>query len=257
MPVAIRWRKRPDMVEWMTAFIPGHSEAEIRAGFKDRFGIELTRPQIKNFKAVRGVRSGTVGGRFQKGNAPSNKGRRIEDFMTPEAIERTRDTRFKAGQLPHNAARLPIGCERVTRDGYIEVKVAHRPSRTRQAHDNWVPKHRLVWERAHGRPQPKGTKIIFCDHDLRNFDPANLLLVTNAEAGVMNRMGQEWSDRETAEAVLALARLKMAASSVRKRPRACAVCGETFKPEFDRQRTCRACLDKGLRAPRTNGRKDD
>lgn len=250
----IRWREHPEMVEWMVGYIPGHSESEIRAAFAGRFGMELSKSQIKNFKVNHGVKSGTVGGRFEKGMVPANKGRRQADYMTPEAIARTRATRFFKGQLPHNAARLPIGTERVTPDGYVEVKVADRPTGERGAHDNWVPKHRLVWEREHGREQPRGTKIIFCDGDRSNLDPENLMLVTDSELGVMNRMPQTWSDRETAEAVLALARLKMAASGVMRRPRACGVCGEVFEPEFERQRTCRACLDKGLRSPTASRR---
>lgn len=247
---AIRWRDRPDMVGFMLGYIPGHTEQEIREAFAERFGIELTEGQIGNFKHNHGVKSGTHGGRFAKGMTPANKGKRQADFMSPEAIERTRATRFQKGQLPHNAADLPIGAERVTKDGYVEVKVADRPAGERNCHDNWVPKHRLVWERANGREQPKGTKVIFCDGDRGNLDPGNLLLVTDAELAVMNRLGQTWSDRQTAEAVLALARLKMAASSVRKRPRACWACGEEFEPYFPGQRTCRACLDRGVRADR-------
>ena len=247
---ASRWREHPEMVEFMLGYIPGHTESEIRAAFLERFGIELTEGQIGNFKHSHGVKSGTHGGRFEKGHVPANRGRPMSEWMEPDAIERSRAGRFKPGQLPRNAADLPIGTERVTRDGYVEVKVADRPSGERNAHDNWVPKHRLVWEREHGRPQPKGTKVIFCDGDRRNIDPGNLLLVTDAELAVMNRLGQTWGDRRTAEAVLALARLKMAATSVRKRPRACRSCGREFEPYFPGQRTCRACLDRGVRAGR-------
>lgn len=247
---AIRWREHPEMVEFMVGYIPGHTEGEIRAAFLERFGIELTESQIGNFKHKHGIRSGTAGGCFERGHVPANKGKRQTDFMSPEAIERSSRTRFRKGQLPHNAVDVPIGSERVTKDGYVEVKVADRPTGERNCHDNWAPKHRLVWEREHGREQPGGTKVIFCDGDRRNLDPGNLLLVTDAELAVMNRLGQTWCDRETAEAVLALARLKMAASSVRKRPRTCWSCGDEFEPYFPGQRTCRACLDRGIRADR-------
>lgn len=246
---AVRWSRHPEMVDFMLGFIPGHTEPEIREAFAERFGIELTEGQIGNFKHSHGVKSGTAGGRFERGHVPANKGVPMSEWMAPDAIERSSAGRFRPGQLPHNA-RIPIGTERVTKDGYVEVKVADRPDGSRSAHDNWVPKHRLVWERANGREQPKGTKVIFCDGDRGNLDPGNLLLVTDAELAVMNRLGQTWSDRQTAEAVLALARLKMAASSVRKRPRACWSCGREFEPYFPRQRTCRACLDRGVRADR-------
>ena len=247
---AIRWRKHPEYDEFLRGCIPGHQEREIADAFEREFGVRLTRSQVKNAKTRLGVTSGTHGGRFEPGHVPANKGRPQEEWMPPESAERTLATRFRPGQLPHNARGLPIGAERVTKDGYVEVKVADRPSGERNCHDNWVPKRRLAWEREHGRPQPRGTNVIFCDGDRGNLDPGNLLLVTDAELAVMNRLGRTWSDRPTAEAVLALARLKMAASSVRKRPRACWACGEEFEPYFPGQRTCRACLDRGVRADR-------
>ena len=40
--------------------------------------------------------------------------------MTPEAIERTKATRFKKGDKPGNHRK--VGSERITVDGYIEIK---------------------------------------------------------------------------------------------------------------------------------------
>jgi len=42
-------------------------------------------------------------GCYQKGNVPLNKGKKIEEYMSPEAIERSKKTRFKKGNVPHNA----------------------------------------------------------------------------------------------------------------------------------------------------------
>ncbi len=42
-------------------------------------------------------------GYFQKGHTPMNKGLKQSEYMTPGAIERTKATRFKKGNVPHNA----------------------------------------------------------------------------------------------------------------------------------------------------------
>lgn len=203
------------MVEFMVGFVPGHSEAEIRAAFSERFGIELTEAQIASFKQSHGVRSGTVGGRFRAGEESVNKGRPQSEWMSPEAIERSKATRFRKGELPHNTR--AIGEERVTKDGYTEVHV--RQHRLERQNDQWVMKHRLVWERANGRPVPEGCSVIFCDGDRTNFDPGNLMCVTRGELLLMNLGGTGWCDRETAEAARELARVRQAITRARKRGR--------------------------------------
>lgn len=207
----VRWSERPDMEKFMRSVIPGHTEEEIRGAFRDRFGVTLTEGQIGNFKSSRGLRSGTRGGCFPKGNVPHNKGLAQAEWMTPGGMERSSATRFAEGHVSDRWSDVPVGAERVTKDGYVEVKVADRPSGRGTAHDNWVPKHRLVWERSHGEPVPPGHKVIFCDGDRGNLDPSNLLLVSCSELLRMNR-GHGWSDRGTAEAALAVARLEAAIS---------------------------------------------
>jgi hypothetical protein len=41
--------------------------------------------------------------RKKKGDVPFNKGKKQIDYMTNEAIERSKKTRFKKGNKPHNA----------------------------------------------------------------------------------------------------------------------------------------------------------
>lgn len=211
----IEWRKHPEMVEFMVGFIPGHSEREIRDAFLARFGIELTVSQVANFKASHGVKSGTVGGRFVKGQKSWNKGRPQSEWMSEEAIERTKGTRFKKGQLPHNTRE--VGEERLTKDGYVQVHV--RQHKKEKLNDQWVLKQRLVWEQAHGMPVPEGCKVIFCDGDRTNFDPDNLMLVTHEELMRMNQEGTGWSDPDTAGAARQLARVRSAISKAERRDR--------------------------------------
>lgn len=203
----------PERDRFLSEYVPGHTQSETIAAFRERFGIELTVGQLKNRKAVLGLRSGTLGGRFERGNVPPNRGKAWADYMPEDAQERCRATQFRKGDLPHNT--LPVGSERVTSDGYVEVKVAMRPS-GRTAHDNWVPKARLVWERENGCSVPEGSMVVFLDGDPTNLDPANLALETRAEHAVIARNHMAYADRWSHEVAVAIARLMHASSEARE-----------------------------------------
>ena len=247
-----------EMHRFMREYIPGHTESEIVAAFEERFGIELTRGQVKNEKGRLGVRSGTFGGRFEPGHVPANKGRPIEEWMPSEASRAACAAgRFKKGGMPRNAELTPIGSERVDRQGYTWVKVAERPRLKEggcgRTNDNWRPKHLIAWEAANGRPVPPSTMIVFADGDKGNFDPGNLVAVPRALWAVISRCRIPFADRETLEAAMDVARAKSAIQAARKRPRRCASCGEVFAPRYGRQRRCDACLGRegpeGVRRP--------
>lgn len=74
-------------------------------------------------------------GFFPKGHQPTNKGRKQTEYMSDAQIEKTKATRFKKGCIPKN--HKEVGYERITRDGYIEVKTAEP--------NVFELKHRLVW----------------------------------------------------------------------------------------------------------------
>lgn len=71
---------------------------------------------------------------------------------------------------------LPVGSERESK-GYIMVKVAEP--------NVWIEKHRHIYESMYGNI-PTGYKVIFADRNTRNFEPDNLILVSDAEALIMN-----------------------------------------------------------------------
>ena len=239
----ISWSDHPEYDEFLRGCIPGRSESEIARAFEERFGVPLTVAQVANAKTRLGVRSGTHGGRFEPGHAPANKGRPIEEWMPADAIERCRASRFKTGQIPHNARDLPIGSERLSKDGYIEVKVReHSPVPC--TNKCWAMKHRLVWERTNGRALRPDEVVVFADGDKTNLEPGNLVAMTMAEHSVINRCHITYADRETCETAIRIARVKMAASRAERRPRRCASCGRVFSPRFARQRRCDACLGR-------------
>lgn len=239
----VRWSERPEMVEFMLEIIPGHTEREVRDAFRERFGVELNGSQVGNFKSRHGVRSGTHGGRFARGDEPANKGRPWSEWMPEASAERCRSTQFRAGQLPHNTRE--VGEERLTKDGYVEVHVAQR--RSERANDQWVLKQRLVWERANGRELGAGEVVLFADGDKRNFDPGNLVAVTRAENIGLQRIGRSYCDRETLMAALEVVRLNATVSKAERRPRRCRECGREFVPRFKRQARCDGCIRAGRR----------
>lgn len=63
-----------------------------------------------------------------------------------------------------------------------------------QLRENWVQKHRLVWESVHGKI-PKGKLIIFLDGDRSNFDPDNLYCIDRKLTTVMIRNNWFTTDR--------------------------------------------------------------
>jgi hypothetical protein len=225
----------------LTEIAPGRTTAEIQrimtGEFGDPFGGKRIAAALKRYGISTGVDS-----RFKKGNEPANKGRTWDEMgYTPEQQERMRATQFKPGHLPHNASQ-PIGTERVdAKDGYVYVKVAERKIDPRSAHDNWKPKHHLVYEQAHGAI-PEGCNVVFADRDRRNFDPANLVAVPRKLWSTITKRKLAYHDADSLRAAMGVARLDQAVHDARSAPRACKACGCEFKPRFVRQRTCDGCL---------------
>lgn len=214
----VRWSSEPEMAAFMREADTGSRAAAIDR-FERRFGFRLTPEQVSAFRAFAGTQS--------------KAGR-----------SRAQDWR-----------RVPVGTERESK-GYIVVKVREDPDRP-GSKDNWRPKQAVVWERANGRRLPEGCTVMFADGDRRNFDPGNLVAVPRRLIGLMNS-GPRWFDRGTLEAAMSLARLKLGVSDACSPRAVCGVCGSEFEPDIRSssgcvQRTCRSCLDRGLRAPKSYG----
>lgn len=144
--------------------------------FNEKFEIQITVGILQNIKSKLGIRSGLVGGQFQKGQEPPNKGKKWSEFMSPKGIERSRNTCFKKGHIPKN--HRPVGSERINVDGYIEIKVAEP--------NKWKLKHREIYENTFGKI-PKAHKIVFLDGNKLNFDISNLDIISNSQSLIMNQ----------------------------------------------------------------------
>lgn len=213
-----RWSKLPEQRGWMLAHAGGRPIAEVREDFEREFGTPISGTQVSLFRAEYGLQ------------------------------------RRRGNRTAHRKTHVPIGTERRMK-GYIKVKVSDESGRP-QSKDNWMMKQRWIWEQSHGEPVPDDHLVMFADGDRRNFDPDNLVAVPRKLIGALNSGGFEWHDAESLNAAVALASLKSGINDALNRPRKCAVCGREFEPDYApsngkyTQRTCRDCLDRGLRAPK-------
>ena len=153
----------------------GKYSKEIAEMFNQYFKTNITAKEIAYFRRNHKLKSGLTG-QFKKGNVPHNKDKKQVEYMSKEAIERTKKTRFKKGNKPKNYR--PVGSERITKDGYIEVKVADP--------NKWETKNKIIYKQYFG-DIPEGHKIIYADGNKLNNDINNLILVSDNEELIMNR----------------------------------------------------------------------
>lgn len=133
-------------------------------------GLHKTEEFLNSSACARFNGKSGIAHRFQKGHVPLNKGLRRPGW----AAGRMKETQFKKGQKPHTW--LPIGSERVSKDGILQVKV----SDTGYPPRDWKSKHAIVYEQHYG-PIPPGHLVVFRDRDRRNFHPTNLECIKRSE----------------------------------------------------------------------------
>lgn len=195
-----------EVCDYIYANYRGISHLDLANALNKRFGKSYTAKQIASFYKNHGLISGLTG-RFEKGHVPPNKGKKGVCAAGCEAGW------FPKNNLPHNT--VPIGYERLREDGYTEVKVRMRPSR-KDCNDNFVMKHRLIWEQLHG-PIPSDCVVVFKDGNKKNFDPDNLALITKGERLEMTRRGLFSEDPQLTETGIAVARVRTTIYKKRKK----------------------------------------
>lgn len=188
-----------DQLEFLRQFVPGHPDKETVAEFNKRFSVKLTEGRLGNLKTKIKISNGLVGGQFQKGQVSWNKGKTWDEFMSKEGQANSLKTTFKKGNVPAN--RREISEERITKDGYIQVKV-----RDLHKNRNWELKHVWVWKQVNGEV-PEGYAVSFLDGDKQNCDINNLVLVKRSENLIMNRENLFSTDREITKTGLLLAKV--------------------------------------------------
>lgn len=124
------------------------------------FVVELGKLSIKK------AGEASISSRFKPGHIPANKGKK----MGADAYNKCKHTMFKKGHCPAN--HKPIGHERITRDGYIEVKTAEP--------NVFELKHRLVYKEHYGEI-PEGFMVRFKNGNRLDVSPDNLFLMSKSE----------------------------------------------------------------------------
>lgn len=170
------------------------SSKELAEMLNKKFGIHLSENQIRGYKSRYGITSG-FDGKFKKGMAPANKGKK----MPKEVYEKAKATMFKPGDKPHNTQ--PVGTTLKRSDGYWWCKYHDNKIPSRK---NWELVHRHMWEEANG-PIPEDCVLIFKDGNTDHIELDNLMLVTKQERLIMarNHLFNESADLTETGAILA------------------------------------------------------
>lgn len=191
---------------FMREFVPGHSYKEIKEAFEAKFGRKTSKDFPKCYIGNNKLNTGRTG-RFEKGNVPVNKGKK----MTADAYEKASHTMFKPGHRPKNV--VPIGTETVLSDGYTYVKVNDIPKAKKK--ENWVAKHKLIYEANYG-PVPDGYSIIFLDGNRQNFNPDNLQAVSRGTLVRLNKDRLIYQDADLTRVGINIAKLMTKITETKK-----------------------------------------
>jgi len=199
-PTIPRERKYMDKhLRYLRKIVPGTPFKTVLKKFNVRFGFSIGIDALKGLCGKYRINNGRDS-RFRKGSIPPNKGKKGIYYDGCQV------SWFKKGQMPVNT--MPIGSERVTVDGYVEVKYSDRsgPQKNR-----WKGKHTLIWEKEYG-PVPKGSVVIFLDGNRQNFKLSNLRMISRAELVVMNKRRLFSNNKEMTNAGYAIAAVRVAMS---------------------------------------------
>lgn len=196
-------RRHPNHVrEFILANYKGVGPKAMAELVQQKTGYIMTKEQVKSFYANNKLNSGLTGW-FVKGNRPYNKGLKQSEYMSPEAIEKTKGTRFKKDDMPYNTD--PIGAIKTLKGGYLWFKTSNKP-RPKSKAENWRPLHQFMYEFYNG-PIPEDYDVMFLDGNVLNIAKDNLALISKAERLYLNRHRLVTGEQELTKAGVALAKV--------------------------------------------------
>lgn len=209
------WRRQK---KWPKGFLEyvkenswGVSSKDLAERVNEKYGLSVTPAMMKGFRQRHGIKSGVTGW-FQRGHPPANKGKTIDEYMSPETAAKVRKTAFKKGNRPVNE--LPLGAETVS--SFTNGYRMRKKQMDGKEYDRFEYVHRAVWEE-HNGPIPEGMCVIFKDRNKMNCDIDNLMLVSKREALRMGRKGYFSECPEATEAGLNLVRIGLSISDIIKK----------------------------------------
>ena len=183
-----------EIAEFIKENVKGKTNKDLTELVNKTFKTNYSIQQIDTFKTNHHITSGTKG-YFPKGHVSWNKGKK----MPAEVYAKAAPTMFKKGNIPHNYR--PVGSERITKDGYIEIKVADP--------NEWKLKHRWIWEQDHGEI-PKDHIIIFLNQNREDIRIENLACISTAENGIMSKKKLHTKNAEITMSGTVIAKLGIA-----------------------------------------------
>lgn len=181
----------PEEIAWIKAQTIGKTTAELAEDISSHFGMTMTTRQARALKQIYGISGGVTG-----------KGRKLR----PAHYEKIKASMFKPGRIPSN--KVPVHTERITVDGYIDVKIAEP--------DVWKAKQRLVWEQ-HNGPIPKGMVVLFADGNKLNCSIENLRLVSLKERFELVKKKMIFPDPKLTDTGLLLVKNDIALREIQRR----------------------------------------
>lgn len=187
--------------------------------FNAAFGREVSAQNLHALRKRRGWKTGRTGC-FVKGQEPANKGKPCAPGTGahhPNAVA----TRFKKGNRTGRANDnyQPIGTERISQDGYREVKIHDgMPLQSR-----WRLVHLVEWETVNG-PIPAGHCLKSVDGDRTNVAPANWQMIPRALLPALiggnryrDRLAYDEAAPELKPVLLTLAKVEHQARTLRRK----------------------------------------
>lgn len=174
----------------------GITTTELAKLFNNKFGENITRNQIKCYLGNHKLSNGIIN-RFEKGHIPANKG--------TKGMSKANKASFQKGNIPQNYR--SIGSERITKDGYIEIKIMNP--------NKWELKHRLVYKKSFGEI-PKNHAIFFLDQDKLNVNLENLVLISRQELLILNNEIKLSNDIDINKTKILIAKIKARYSKLSK-----------------------------------------
>lgn len=145
-------------------------------GMAKRLGIGKSAEYLASPAASRLRRGDEIGKayRFPRGHIPANKGKK-----GMPSVGRMAETQFKKGLHPRSWK--PIGSDRLSKEGYVQVKMIDTGYPPR----DWVCLHQLVWELHYGAV-PEGYRVTFKDRNKTHIAIENLELKSLREMMLRN-----------------------------------------------------------------------
>jgi hypothetical protein len=192
MPKPTKWTD--EVIQFMIENYQGKDNIELAELLNSKFNLNTNSDRVSNVKANlkrrKGINlnTGINKGCIRKGHIPFNKG--------TKGLTSANKTSFKKGHTPANYRK--VGSERVTVDGFVEIKVANP--------NKWVIKARMIYEKHYGKI-PKNYIIIYLDGNKQNLEIDNLRAISRKEHLILNQNNLRYNNKEVTETSINLAKV--------------------------------------------------